>query len=425
MRTILRATNRTFISCAMFALLAGCAATGDREFNGDEASSEDGLWSSTVSILGSMQYGEERDDVAYVARPRYLGYTFEAQTGDAVHIDVTAAGEDAYSWLIDESRHVIANDSILRGPPDTHAAHLDATIPRDGTYTIVFREAHWEHTRFTVGLDGTRACSAKRCSDVGATCGTIEDGCGHSLDCGTCSGGATCGGGGQANVCGSPPPPPPCTWARNYEQAYGQAWNPSDVGFVTSDGALHRGMGSLNLEASRNAVPDNVYTQGSNARVTELRLFQSGGANVLASRSGTAIYGLGDAMWHQVNGYAGGDLVELTLIRLFTEPVHSYSELKEYFRKLTANSVSLVPAGDQADYSVAAAQLMSKVDSGQLTFKLGTGHAIDFPQTGQYVNGKTFSFQFSDALGLDPKIGIQKGSAYTFWPSIPVDPVCR
>src|SRR5262249_2320454 len=35
-------------------------------------------------------------------------------------------------------------------------------------------------------------------------CGPIGDGCGNQLDCGTCKGTDTCGGGGVASVCGHP-----------------------------------------------------------------------------------------------------------------------------------------------------------------------------------------------------------------------------
>ena len=46
------------------------------------------------------------------------------------------------------------------------------------------------------------ACVAATCSSLGKNCGSVDDGCGGALNCGTCSQG-TCGGGGNANVCGS------------------------------------------------------------------------------------------------------------------------------------------------------------------------------------------------------------------------------
>jgi hypothetical protein len=42
-----------------------------------------------------------------------------------------------------------------------------------------------------------------QCSQVGASCGPIGDGCGGTLDCGGCPTGQTCGGGGTPSVCGA------------------------------------------------------------------------------------------------------------------------------------------------------------------------------------------------------------------------------
>ncbi len=46
------------------------------------------------------------------------------------------------------------------------------------------------------------ACTPRKCSDVGATCGAIADGCGGIIGCGTCASPDICGGGGKPNVCG-------------------------------------------------------------------------------------------------------------------------------------------------------------------------------------------------------------------------------
>lgn len=421
----MRSTLVGFFVVGLGAFVFACGSGGASE----SASSEEALApGGTIRIIGSLAYGQTSDPVAYSAKPTYYGFTFSGHAGDAVTIGVVAAGEDAYAWLLDANGHALASDTKLGTVKDTHQAHLTATLPGDALYTIAFREAHREPTTFTVALAGTPACHAKTCADLGANCGGLADGCGGTLDCGSCTGTDTCGGAGQPNRCGGPPPPPPpaCTWQLDFSQRYGQAWNPAEVAFVTSDGAVHRGMSALDLEASRNQVPDIVKTLGSSANVTEVRLYGAGGGqNVLASHAGPYVYGLGDAMWHQVNGYAPGDFVETTLLRLFTEPEHAYAELKEYFRTLFVQAEYLVPANDLADYRTANHQLMAAVDSGALVFKLGTGHGIDFWQTRQVVNGKAFSFQFSDAVGLDPKIGMQREGAWIQWPTTPVAPVCR
>lgn len=48
-------------------------------------------------------------------------------------------------------------------------------------------------------------CMPTDCATRGDNCGTIPDGCGGTLNCGSCSGYQTCGGGGAANVCGCTP----------------------------------------------------------------------------------------------------------------------------------------------------------------------------------------------------------------------------
>lgn len=48
----------------------------------------------------------------------------------------------------------------------------------------------------------TPGCEPITCADAGANCGTIPDGCGGKIACGTCAAGEKCGGGGP-NVCGT------------------------------------------------------------------------------------------------------------------------------------------------------------------------------------------------------------------------------
>ncbi|MFH0903487.1 MAG: formylglycine-generating enzyme family protein [Pseudomonadota bacterium] len=54
----------------------------------------------------------------------------------------------------------------------------------------------------TTQVDG---CTPTSCTSEKKNCGTISDGCGKSLDCGSCIWPESCGGGGTANVCGCTP----------------------------------------------------------------------------------------------------------------------------------------------------------------------------------------------------------------------------
>jgi uncharacterized repeat protein (TIGR01451 family) len=47
-------------------------------------------------------------------------------------------------------------------------------------------------------------CTPATSCPAGDNCGSVSDGCGDMLDCGTCTAPETCGGGGTPNVCGTP-----------------------------------------------------------------------------------------------------------------------------------------------------------------------------------------------------------------------------
>ncbi len=52
---------------------------------------------------------------------------------------------------------------------------------------------------------GRSTCTPQTCATLGASCGPVADGCGGTLDCGTCTRmGETCGGAGTPSVCGKP-----------------------------------------------------------------------------------------------------------------------------------------------------------------------------------------------------------------------------
>ncbi len=54
------------------------------------------------------------------------------------------------------------------------------------------------------------ACTPITCASVGANCGSVSDGCGGTLQCGTCDGPYECEGQGEPNVCAIPLAERPC-----------------------------------------------------------------------------------------------------------------------------------------------------------------------------------------------------------------------
>jgi IgGFc binding protein len=58
-----------------------------------------------------------------------------------------------------------------------------------------------------IGIPNPGKCTPLTCAGQGFNCGSAGDGCGGLLNCGTCKAPETCGGGGVAEVCGSPSMP--------------------------------------------------------------------------------------------------------------------------------------------------------------------------------------------------------------------------
>lgn len=61
------------------------------------------------------------------------------------------------------------------------------------------------YSQCTAGMtDGglVDGCKPRTCAQASANCGEIDNGCGQKIQCGTCTSGQTCGGGGSPNRCG-------------------------------------------------------------------------------------------------------------------------------------------------------------------------------------------------------------------------------
>ena len=76
------------------------------------------------------------------------------------------------------------------------------------TGTKSAEQAMKDQVAATGAQSGQAACVPKTCAQQGFSCGPAGDGCGGTLNCGTCTGLETCGGGVVANQCG-------CTAAGN------------------------------------------------------------------------------------------------------------------------------------------------------------------------------------------------------------------
>ena len=115
---------------------------------------------------------------------------------------------------------------------------------RSGSLTInQFTIIGMVPTSFIMYYDATLgtapACVPATCQSLGRQCGSVSDGCGGTLNCGTCSGGLSCGGGGTPGVCGTTPAAcTPGSWNLNTVDTAGDVGRRSAIA-VDPVGRIH------------------------------------------------------------------------------------------------------------------------------------------------------------------------------------------
>ena len=110
-------------------------------------------------------------------------------------------------------------------------------------------------------------CTPLSCALAGKNCGTIADGCGGTLDCGTCAAPLTCGGRGVANVCATPCTPTTCAAAgKNCGSPSNGCGSTLSCGSCTAPQTCGGG-GTANV-CGTGCVPTPCAAQGKNCGTT-------------------------------------------------------------------------------------------------------------------------------------------------------------
>ncbi|MDB4967768.1 MAG: bacillopeptidase [Myxococcales bacterium] len=105
--------------------------------------------------VAPLAYGS----VSKVVKTRgdYGWFQFAGRAGDDIEIAVRSIDGDAVAFLLDANDDVVAvNDDADDKGSD---AHVSATLDKDGTYYIAFREYTYAPASFTVELNGSRLTS--------------------------------------------------------------------------------------------------------------------------------------------------------------------------------------------------------------------------------------------------------------------------
>ena len=147
----------------------------------DAATSERFVYTDDNAKIGNVSI-DERDATQE--------YAFNTPVGaDAAHI----CGRVLYSAF-----HVAVGNSTTNAIFPEHCSSGPLTAQEKVLEFMLFDLS----ACVSVGQPGLPQCTAKTCTDLGATCGYRADGCGGLLDCGQCGAPDTCGGGGTPNACG-------------------------------------------------------------------------------------------------------------------------------------------------------------------------------------------------------------------------------
>src|SRR5262249_17366319 len=92
--------------------------------------------------------------------------------------------------------------SVTVAPGQTQATFTATTGPTCSLSSVVITAAYGGVSQQNALFFNTATCTPTTCAAQGKNCGTIADGCGGALSCGTCTPPQTCGGGGVAHACG-------------------------------------------------------------------------------------------------------------------------------------------------------------------------------------------------------------------------------
>ncbi len=155
------------------------------------------------------------------------------------------------------------------------------------------------------------ACEPATCTEAGAECGSIDDGCGGTRSCGACAAPLTCGGGGVANQCGGVGWSEVPTDVTDDLRAVwltpsGVLWAVGDYGTIvasTTVGITVYGYADSPLYALWGSSDDDIYAAGDNT------LLHWDGATWSYEESPTTgtilgMWGVGDDLW-VVGEYVG------------------------------------------------------------------------------------------------------------------------
>jgi lysophospholipase L1-like esterase len=168
---------------------------------GGQYRTSDGVDIETTSDTGGGY------DVGWTNNGEWMKYTVNVASSGTYNLNVRAAcnsGPCTMQMNVDGTNVTGTMTLAVTGGWQTFADNTKTGISLSaGQHVLQIQELSggFNMNKFTFTSSGG-SCTPTTCAAQGKNCGSIGDGCGGTLTCGSCISPQTCGGGGTANVCG-------------------------------------------------------------------------------------------------------------------------------------------------------------------------------------------------------------------------------
>jgi len=119
-----------------------------------------------------------------------------------VTLSMAAPPGGAAAFLSSSSAAASVPQSVVVPAGQTSASFAVTTFAVNASTFVTISASLGGMVTAVLTVNPAAGCTPTTCAAQGKNCGTIADGCGGTLNCGSCTAPQTCGGGGVANVCG-------------------------------------------------------------------------------------------------------------------------------------------------------------------------------------------------------------------------------
>jgi len=125
-----------------------------------------------------------------------------SSSAGTVTLNMAAPSGGVGVFLSSSSTVATVPGSVVVPAGQTSAGFTATTSAVSATNAVTITAQSNGSASAVLTVNPASSCTPTTCAAQGKNCGSISNGCGGTLSCGSCTAPQTCGGGGVANVCG-------------------------------------------------------------------------------------------------------------------------------------------------------------------------------------------------------------------------------